>query len=243
MCGFTIGAAQYYKQFRVVEVQQTFYDPPPNSTLERWRAQAPADFEFTMKAWQVITHLGTSRTYRRLKSPFSDTQRAEAGAFRPTPTVLAAWQRTVECAQILRATAILFQCPASFRATDDNVANMRAFFRAIERPRGVRLMWEPRGPWPDDLVESLCRELELVHAVDPFVRPSLTPELLYWRLHGNGSHWARYTDEELHQIDAWLREGRGDEAYLLFNNVPRIHDVRRYRELGLAGTVSTPLTV
>ncbi|HEY0528028.1 MAG TPA: DUF72 domain-containing protein, partial [Gemmatimonadaceae bacterium] len=62
MCGFTIGAAAYYKKFRVVEVQQTFYDPPPIATLERWRGDAPHDFEFTMKAWQVITHLGTSRT-------------------------------------------------------------------------------------------------------------------------------------------------------------------------------------
>ena len=235
MCGFTIGAAQYYKQFRVVEVQQTFYDPPPDARLEKWRAQAPPEFEYTMKAWQVITHLGRIRTYRRLKSPFTDTQRAEAGNFRSTPTVFAAWQRTVECAAILRATAILFQCPASFRATDENVANMKAFFATVDRPANVRLMWEPRGPWPDDLVVSLCRELGLVHAVDPFVRPSLTPELLYWRLHGNESHWARYSDEELTQIDAWLRDASASKSYVLFNNVPRIHDVRRFRELGLAG--------
>ena len=128
MCGFTIGAAAYYKQFPVVEVQQTFYDPPPETTLERWRAQAPADFEFTMKAWQVITHFGTSRTYRRLRSPFSDEERVEAGGFRVNDTVLRAWGRTLECASILRATAILFQCPASFRATEENVAAMRDFF-------------------------------------------------------------------------------------------------------------------
>ena len=28
MCGFTIGAKAYYRKFSVVEVQQTFYDPP-----------------------------------------------------------------------------------------------------------------------------------------------------------------------------------------------------------------------
>lgn len=235
MCGFTIGASTYYKQFPVVEVQQTFYDPPPDATLERWRAQAPPAFEFTMKAWQVITHLGTSRTYRRLKSPFSDAQRAEAGAFRWTPTVRAAWQRTVECAALLHATAILFQCPASFRATDENVSAMRDFFGRIERPRDVRFMWEPRGPWPDDVVAALCRDLGLIHAVDPFVRPSLTPELLYWRLHGNKSHYARYTDDELLQIDGWLSAIAAPEAYVLFNNIPRVHDVRRFRELGLGG--------
>lgn len=107
MCGFTIGAAAYVRQFRVVEVQQTFYDPPPAATLGKWRANAPPDFEFTMKAWQVITHRGTSRTYRRLRRPFSAEQLEEAGAFRHNATTLAAWQETVGAARMLRATATL----------------------------------------------------------------------------------------------------------------------------------------
>lgn len=232
MCGFTIGAAAYYKQFPVVEVQQTFYDPPPTTTLERWRAQAPEDFEFTMKAWQVITHRGTSRTYRRLRSPFSETARAEAGGFRLNETVLGAWKRTLDCAAILKATAILFQCPASFLATDENVRGMREFFTTIQRPAGVRLLWEPRGPWPDDVVSSQCSDLDLVQAVDPFIRLSLTPQFVYWRLHGNKSHYARYTDKELQQIHVWLPPA-GTDAYVMFNNIPRIHDVKRFRELGL----------
>ena len=227
LCGFTIGAAAYYKSFDVVEVQQTFYDPPPADTLRRWRDQAPHGFEFTMKAWQVITHLGTSKTYRRLRSPFTDEQRAEAGGFRLNDTVLAAWETTLACARILRATAILFQCPPSFRPTAENTAAMRRFFAAIERPTGVRFLWEPRGAWPDEVVLSLCRDLDLVHTVDPFVRPSLTPELTYWRLHGNKSHYASYTDGELRQIHAWIRPGV--ETYVMFNNIPRVKDVKRFR--------------
>jgi uncharacterized protein YecE (DUF72 family) len=234
MCGFTIGAAAYFRRFRVVEVQQTFYDPPPLATLDKWRAAAPADFEFTMKAWQVITHLGTSRTYRRLRRPFSDRERAEAGGFRLTDTTRAAWETTLEGARALRATAILLQCPPSFRATDENAEAMRRFLGVVERPAGVRLLWEPRGPWPDALILSLCRDLDLVHAVDPFVRPSVTPESPYWRLHGNRSHYARYTDGELRQIIAWLPEDEATDAYVMFNNIPRIHDVRRFQEL-LAG--------
>src|SRR5687767_5101333 len=106
LCGFTIGAAQYYRKFKVLEVQQTFYDPPAPETLRRWRDAAPPDFEFTLKAWQVITHLGTSRTYRRLRSPFTDTQRAEAGGFRLNPTTLDAYRRSLEACAILRGTAI-----------------------------------------------------------------------------------------------------------------------------------------
>lgn len=226
LCGFTIGAQAYFETFRVVEVQQTFYDPPAPRTLERWRGQAPDDFEFTMKAWQVITHVGTSRTYRRLKSAFSQKQRSEAGGFRVNETVMAAWATTLRCARLLRATAILFQCPASFRATDENVTAMRRFFREIERPPGIRMLWEPRGPWPDDVVAAVCGDLDLVHAVDPFLRPSLTPHLLYWRLHGNGSHYASYSDDELQQLHAWLPAG--SEAYVMFNNIPRVGDARRF---------------
>ncbi|MCY7379118.1 MAG: DUF72 domain-containing protein [Gemmatimonadaceae bacterium] len=118
------------------------------------RAKAPADFEFTIKAWQVITHAGTSPTYGRLKRPFTDRERGEAGGFRVTPTVLAAWETTLDAARALRVTAILFQCPASFKATDENVAAMRWFFQTVERPIGVRLLWEPRGAWPDERFRS-----------------------------------------------------------------------------------------
>jgi uncharacterized protein YecE (DUF72 family) len=231
MCGFTIGAATYVKRFPVVEVQQTFYDPPPLATLEKWRANAPPDFEFTMKAWQVITHLGTSSTYRRLRRPFSEQERSEAGGFRLNATTLAAWETTLVAARALSATKILFQCPASFRATNANIDAMREFLTAIDRPPGVRLFWEPRGPWPADVVLGICRELDLTHAVDPFVTPSVTPELLYWRLHGNKSSYARYSDEELLQIIDWLPDDPTTDAYVLFNNIPRVKDVTRFLEL------------
>ncbi|HJT16927.1 MAG TPA: hypothetical protein VJ853_06050 [Thermoanaerobaculia bacterium] len=33
LCGFTIGASAYFKTFPVVEVQQTFYDPPAGGEM------------------------------------------------------------------------------------------------------------------------------------------------------------------------------------------------------------------
>ena len=95
-----------------------------------------------------------------------------------------------------------------------------------------RNMFGPiRGAWPDDVILSLCHDLDLIHAVDPFIRPSLTPELTYWRLHGNKSHYASYTDDELRQIHAWIRPGV--ETYVMFNNIPRVNDVKRFRAMGL----------
>ena len=141
LCGFTMGAAAYFEEFRVVEVQQTFYEPPRDATLVRWRRQAPLRFEFTLKAWQLVTHEASSPTYRRLRRALSATERAEAGSFRLTPVVLGAWARTLACARLLRATAILLQCPRSFRPTDENVGRLRAFCATAERPEGVRLLW------------------------------------------------------------------------------------------------------
>jgi uncharacterized protein YecE (DUF72 family) len=223
LCGWTINVAKYFELFDTLEVQQTFYEPPSRVTMDRWREQAPAGFVFTIKAWQVITHRSTSNTYRRLRS---DINREEAGAFRVNETVMSAWQKTRECARILRAKAILFQCPASFRPTDENVENMRRFFGEIERMPGVDYLWEPRGAWPDDVLTGVCRELRLVHTVDPFLRDSVTPERTYWRLHGIGSHYRPYTDEELQSLAARVPH---DDTWVMFNNIPRVDDATRFR--------------
>src|SRR3954454_21508051 len=66
-----------------------------------------------------------------------------------------------------RATTVLLQCPRSFRATPENIDRLRRFFASVQRPAGVRILWEPRGPWSSALVRELCRELDLVHVVDP----------------------------------------------------------------------------
>jgi uncharacterized protein YecE (DUF72 family) len=49
-CGFREARAKYFRKFPLVEVQQTFYEPPKPSTLKSWREEAPEDFEFSLKA-------------------------------------------------------------------------------------------------------------------------------------------------------------------------------------------------
>jgi len=66
--------------------------------LEKWRTQVPAEFEFTLKAWQLITHEWSSPTYRRLREKLTEQQRREVGAFRVNSTVMGAWHRTRVCA-------------------------------------------------------------------------------------------------------------------------------------------------
>jgi uncharacterized protein YecE (DUF72 family) len=208
-------------------VQQTFYEPPQDATLVRWRRRAPPGFEFTLKAWQLVTHDATSPTYRRLRTPLTEDERAEAGSFRATPVVERGWRRTLECARLLRATKVLLQCPRSFRPSDENVERLRAFCVTAERPEGLGLLWEPRGDWPPELVAELCRELDLVHAVDPFVSETRTPDRAYFRLHGITGAYHVYTDDELRRLHAMTPPN----AYVMFNNIPRVGDVRRFAAL------------
>jgi len=227
LCGFTIALADYPLRFPVVEVQQTFYDPPADATLAKWRVAAPS-LEFTMKVWQLVTHAATSPTYRRAKS--THHLGGECGGFRDSAAVREGWRRSVECASVLSATGMLFQTPASFGPDPENVGRMRAFFARIDRPR-PRLMWEPRGArWIAEraLALALCRELGLVFVVDPFVTPPERGHPAYWRLHGPGAPRHSYTDAQLRELGTMARDAGKEPAYVLFNNLPRVGDATRF---------------
>ena len=225
LCGWTVSQASYVRRFPVLEVQQTFYEPPADAVLARWRTQVPEGFEFTIKAWQIVTHESNSPTYRRMKRPLPDSARGRVGGFRTTPEVLDGWQRTLDCARVLRATAVLLQCPKSFGPTDENVERLRRFVSQAERPAG-RLLWEPRGAWPTQLLRELCAELDLVHVVDPMQGETVTPERTYYRLHGTTGWRHVHTDDELRRLRDMV-EGR-PSPYVMFNNIPRVGDAERF---------------
>ena len=227
-CGFGVAQAEYARSFSCVEVQHTFYEPPRLTTLNRWRMQMPADFEFALKAWQLITHEAKSPTYRRLKRKLSNTQKAEAGYFRATEIVNEAWGATLAAAQVLRAKTILFQCPSSFKQTAENIARMGKFFSSIDR-QDLNLCWEPRGDWDAAVVRSICVSLELCHVVDPFIGKTVTPDKYYFRLHGrNGWHY-QYELRELKELATSLVKSK--RGYVFFNNSKMTEDALKFCKL------------
>ncbi len=232
-CGWPLARPRYFQRFPIVELQETFYDPPTPERARRLRQEAPPGFAFALKAWQVVTHPATSPTYRRLRRTLPPEEAAEAGLFRPSETVRRAWERTRELAEALAAFAIVFQCPPSFGPDAENVANLRRFFQGLERGDWL-LAWEPRGRWPPELVASLCRELGLVHVVDPFQARPTFGACAYFRLHGRGGYRYRYSDDELRELLAICRRelalGRRP-VYVLFNNTNMGEDAARFLAL------------
>jgi len=88
-CGFAKGRRQYFAHLKLVEVQQTFYRPPQPETAARWREEAPPEFEFAVKAWQLVTHSPSSPTYRRCGLDIPPERKDRYGYFSPSAEV---WQ-------------------------------------------------------------------------------------------------------------------------------------------------------
>jgi uncharacterized protein YecE (DUF72 family) len=234
-CGFRTSQENYARMLSSVEVQHTFYQPPTIKTLECWRSAMPQDFEFTLKAWQLITHDGSSPTYRRLRKPLPEKESSSVGSFRWTSIVKDAWQTTLQSAKALNARTVLFQCPAKFEPTSVNIRRMTRFFGEVDR-QGLNFAWEPRGPeWTDKIISSLCADLRLWHAVDPFTRRTVTPDHCYFRMHGRVRWRYSYDETELEDLATLLPAGR--QAYVFFNNVSMIDDAQTYQRIvrGLGG--------
>jgi uncharacterized protein YecE (DUF72 family) len=228
-CGFRYTKEDYAKVLSTVEIQHTFYQPPQIATLEKWRTAMPRDFEFTLKAWQLITHESSSPTYRRLRRKLTETESEESGFFKPTEIVREALETTLASAKALNARAILFQCPAKFAPLPENIDNMIKFFRGIKRGK-MNFVWEPRGKdWTDEIVRQVCEELDLWHVVDPFARPTMTPKKCYFRMHGIPRWRYTYDDDELRELAGLLPKRR--LSYAFFNNVTMRQDAIRFQRI------------
>ncbi|RLF27871.1 MAG: DUF72 domain-containing protein [Thermoplasmata archaeon] len=218
-CGFPISMKTYFNKFETVEIQKTFYTLPTIENAEKWRSMAPKNFEFTIKAWQGITHPASSPTYKRYKGKLKKPQ--NYGFFQQTDEVINAWKETEKICSILKAKHVLFQCPASFKPNDENIENILHFFKKI-RNNSYHYVWEPRGKeWTDDIILEICKKTGLTHCVDPFSHQPVTKELAYFRLHGSppGKKMYNYdyTKKDLKELIKLCRSF--NIVYCFFNNI------------------------
>jgi uncharacterized protein YecE (DUF72 family) len=227
-CGFPVARQKYFNTFRVVELQQTFYQPPLSLTIQKWRNEAPHDFEYTLKAWQLITHEPSSPTYRRLKIKIPQSKEKNYGSFKPTDEVYAAWEKTKEIADALHAKVIVFQCPVSFKPTSANKNNLQRFFSSMKSDKYI-FAWEPRGKWDEKEIKTLCKKLNLVHCVDPFKSKPAFGDIRYYRLHGIGGYRYKYTQEDMDILKEFVKEKF--DSYVMFNNVSMYDDALTFKEL------------
>lgn len=216
----------YSDTFAVGELNRTFYKLPQVATADRWRREAVTGFEFTMKAWQAMTHHWRSPTWNDYRDDVPEDRTDEVGALRPTEFVVSAWNRTRRIAEALEADVVVVQTPPSFDCTEDHEADMRELFGRLDRD-GLTVAWEPRGDWPAhrDRIEAICGDLDLVHVVDLLrEKPVTTSGVAYTRLHGlnadRSDYDYDYSADELAELASRLLAlaDDHDRVYCLFNN-------------------------
>jgi uncharacterized protein YecE (DUF72 family) len=167
--------AFYARHFDTVEINNTFYRMPAETMLARWAAEAPAGFEFTLKAPRRITH------EKRLREAEGDV----AELCRRAATLGA------------RLGALLFQTPPFLKK---DLARLRDFLALLPEP--ARAAFEFRNDsWRSDDVYAALRERGAMLCVTdtdegetPFVATCATGYLRLRRTH--------YEDAELEQ---WAR--------------------------------------
>lgn len=225
-CGFRGKKSDYFKNFEIVEIQKTFYNLPSTETAKKWRKEAPENFEYAMKAWQIITHEAKSPTYRKAKIQIENNIE-NYGFFKPTEEVMNAWEKCREFAKFLNAKIIVFQCPPSFNENEENIKNMEQFFSSVEKD--FIFAWEVRGKWNENTIKRLCREFNLIHCVDPFKGESLHGETKYYRLHGIKGYNYDYNAQELKKLYEICRKDKN--VYCLFNNTYMLKNAIEFKKL------------
>ena len=204
----------YAEHFDTVEINNTFYHLPANSTFDQWREEAPEGFCYALKYSRYGSHL------KRLKEPQAALEKFLGGAER------------LEA----RLGPILVQLPPHWGA---NPGRLDAFLEAA--PTGHRWAVEFRDPdWLDEEVYAILRRHEAalcVHDMIPDHPRLLTADWVYLRYHGDhyrGSYTPQFLTAQARLIREWLDEGH--DVYAYFNNDEAGHavfnalDLKRYLE-------------
>ncbi|MBI5200454.1 MAG: DUF72 domain-containing protein [Elusimicrobia bacterium] len=210
-CSFPVGRASYFDALDTMEVG-SFSSPLPRKaeTPARWRAEAPRDFVFSVVCDPVVVE----------------------NDFRQTHAVETAWERTSAVAHALDASFVVFETPATFYPQADHLRYFYEFIKRADRG-GALFAWQPARGWERDLIGRVCRDLKLVHAVDPLVASPAAGTVNYFRLRGGApgrkpSRGHRYTDAELREIQD---NARGKTTYAYFATAESWQDSRRLAEL------------
>lgn len=227
--GFSLKLSEYFQRFNMVEVQETFFDPPTERTLLRWRREAPEGFVFAIRAWQLLTHPPTSAGYRRIRRSWDSAARERFGSLQLTEQTRWAWEIVDRAARILDAGAIVFHTPASFTPTRQNRENLVRFFTSLETGP-YHLVWEPDGIWEEQETEALCRECGLVLAVDPLVSRPFSGKAFYFRMREKTRRRGTYTEDDFFEIQdaASSAPVQGGEGFFVWQTPQAAQDAYRF---------------
>jgi uncharacterized protein YecE (DUF72 family) len=199
----------YARYFDTVEVNNTFYRLPLQTSVARWVEETPSNFVFAVKASRYLTHV------KRLRELGSGVQRY--------------YERLEPLVRSPKLGPVLWQLPPNFRRDDER---LRAALIAL--PEGRHCFEFRDASWFVAPVYELLRAhgAALVIGDRPEVKEFQTYELTtdwsYVRFHygsrGRGGNYSRSELEEwARRFEDWRREV---EIFAYFNNDWEAYAVR-----------------
>ncbi len=233
-CGFQRKRKDYYENFKLVELQETFYKLPSLDKMKELRREAPEDFEFTFKCFQGITHDVSSPTWKRSGIKNLEELKNKVGSLRVTNEVIEYWREQIKIGEALNSKICVIQLPSSFKDDENGIKNSENFFSKIER-NNLEIAIELRG-WSKENISNLCKKFNLIHCTDPLKEEATyfgINKIAYFRLHGLGKtmYKYKYTDEDLQNLLKIVKNLDVNEVYILFNNIYMYDDALRFKKL------------
>jgi uncharacterized protein YecE (DUF72 family) len=190
----------YSTRFKSVEINNTFYRLPLESTLSRWHDVTPKDFVFALKASRFITHIKRLDQPDKTVKPFLDRIRGMGSKLGP----------------------VLFQLPSRFAFNGDK---LDAFCKVLGSD--LRYVFEFRDTdWFRQETCDILKRSGIAFCIYDFAGlrspDAVTTDFVYIRLHGpmkepyRGAYTDAFLQERAEAIRAWLTEGRA--VFVFFDN-------------------------
>lgn len=200
----------YAQHFGTVEINNSFYHLPADTTFDAWRENTPPGFLFAVKGSRFITHM------KKLKDPASSTAKFFAGAERLQQ----------------KLGPILFQLPPNWHL---NLERLKEFLETI--PKGHQYVFEFReASWHVPQVYDLLRRFNAAFCNYDFAGSAtpieITANFTYIRFHG--AHYSgSYSAEELREWAAKIKKWRRTlkDIYVYFNNDIGGHAITNAKKL------------
>lgn len=202
---------RYARVLSCAEINSSFYRPHARKVYEKWAAQTPASFRFSVKLPKTITH---EHGLRGVKAPLQIFLEQIGGLGE-------------------KLGPILVQLPASLPFEP---APARTFFDLLRKAHDGPVVCEPRhASWFEPRADALLAKRRIARVVaDPArveaaqqpggwqgpARKRAEDAVAYYRLHGSPRmYWSRYSPERIRQWgEELLKLSAGGNVWCIFDN-------------------------
>lgn len=202
----------YCQYFSTFEINSTFYKFPSVRALRTWNEKAPADFTFSIKAPQEITHKRQFVNCDDEIQKFYDVCASGMGG---------------------KLARILFQFPPSFKYSAESLQNI---VRKLNPDFQNVIEFRHQSWWNSEVYDRL-NEHQITFCSVSY--PNIPDQIIasktpYMRLHGDEKlFYSGYSSEYLQTLFGKLKHSSADEIYIYFNNTASIAGILNALEMNL----------